>query len=160
LIKRIIRLLAVTALVVLALALPAFAQEEQTCYDRNGDGTYRCGGKLFGPLNEASDVNDEYPTPWDIGDEGYGYPWDIGDESDDNPPWDMGDEIDGDPPWDYGYPTLGSGDEYCDEESESYDEELCEDLQEGYLEGLEEGDWEDYWEAWNEATDYYGYSYW
>jgi len=63
-------------------------------------------------------------------------------------------------PGDYGYPTLGSGHEYCDEESESYDEELCEDLQEGYLEGLEEGDWEDYWEAWNEATDYYEYSYW
>ena len=82
---------------VLALALPAFAQEELTCYDRNGDGTYRCGGKLFGPLNEAYDVNDEYPTPWDIGDEGYGYPWDIGDESDDTPPWDMGDESDGDP---------------------------------------------------------------
>jgi hypothetical protein len=133
--------LAVTALVVLALALPAFAQEEQTCYDRNGDGTYRCGGELFGPLNEASDLNDEYPTPWDIGDESYGYPWDIGDE------------YDGEPLWDYGYPTLGSGDEYCDEESESYDEELCDDLQDAA---------EDYQEAIMEVYDAYdleGYSY-
>ena len=157
-IKRIIRLLVVTALVVLALALPAFAQGKQTCYDRNGDGTYRCGGELLIPLNEADDNYNEDPPWYTPG--GYGYPWDIGDESDDNPPWNMGDESDRDPPWDYGYPTLGSGDEYCDEESESYDEELCDDLQEGYLEGLEEGDWEDYWEARIEATDYYGYSYW
>ena len=122
-IKRIIRSLAVTALVVLALALPAFAQEEQTCYDRNGDGTYRCGGELLIPLNEAYEFNDEDPTPWDIGDEGYGYPWDIGDESDDNLPGD------------YGYPTLGSGDECYD------DEDACEDAQEA---------WEDAQEAWEE----------
>jgi hypothetical protein len=131
LIKRIIRSLAVTALVVLALALPAFAQEEQTCYDRNGDGTYRCGGNLFIPLNESYDFNDEYRLPPFV----YGDPWDYGDESDDNPPWDYGDEYDGGPPWDYGYPTLGSGDECY------YDEDACEDVQdawEEYLEAVEE----------------------
>jgi hypothetical protein len=121
LIKRIIRLLAVTALVVLALALPAFAQEEQTCYDRNGDGTYRCGGELLIPLNEADDNYNEGPPWYTPG--GYGYPWDYGDEDD------------GDSPWDYGYPMLGSGDE-CYE-----DDDACEDAQEA---------WEDAQEAWEE----------
>ena len=114
-IKRIIRLLAVTALVVLALALPAFAQEEQTCYDRNDDGTYRCDGELYKLIN-ADDNYSEDP-PWDYGN-----------------PWDYGDEDDGAPPWDYGYPTLGSGDE-C------YDEDACEDVQEAweeYMEAVEE----------------------
>ena len=81
-IKRIIRLLAVTALVVLALALPAFAQEEQTCYDRNGDGTYRCGGELLIPLNEASDFNDGYP-PFVYDDADNEYPPGLFDEDND-----------------------------------------------------------------------------
>jgi hypothetical protein len=119
LIKRIIRLLAVTALVVLALALPAFAQEEQTCYDRNGDGTYRCGGELLIPLNEASDFNDGYP-PFVYGDEDNGYPPFVYDDADNEYPPGLFDE---------------------DNDEEYYDEEFYEDLEEAeeeYQEALEE----------------------
>jgi hypothetical protein len=121
-IKRIIRSLTVTALVVLALAVPAFAQEDLDCHNRNGDDTIRCGEDLY-TLNTADDYYNEDP-PWDYT-QGYGDPWDYGN------PWDYGDESDDTPPWDYGYPALGDDDE-C------YDEDACEEVQDA---------WEEYREA-------------
>ena len=112
-IKRIIRSLTVTTLVVLALAVPAFAQDEIPCRNANGDETIRCDGELYVPYNEAYGYYDEQ-TPWgDYGDEYYGYP-----------PFGYSDE-------DNEYPPFGYGDDY------DYDE----DVQEAWEEFLEE--WEE-----------------
>jgi hypothetical protein len=129
-IKRIIRSLTVTALVVLALAVPAFAQEEIPCRNANGDESIRCDGKLYVPYNEAYGYYDEQ-TPWgDYGDEDYGYPpFGYGDEDYGYPPFGYGDE-------DYEYPPFGYGDDYS-----YYDD----DVQEA---------WDEFVEEWEESVDY------
>jgi hypothetical protein len=129
--KRIIRSLTVTALVVLALAVPAFAQEEIPCRNANGDETIRCDGELYVPYNDAYGYYDEQ-TPWgDYGDEYYGYPpFGYSDEDNEHPPFGYSDEYNEYPPYGYGY-----GDDY------DYDE----DVQEA---------WEEFVEEWEESGVY------
>jgi hypothetical protein len=143
LIKRIIRSLTVTALVVLALAVPAFAQDDPNCHYRNGADTVRCDGELYElqDNNDGYDYNDYAPW-WGDGDESYDYPpWIYGDGSYDYPLWGDGDES-------YGYPPLLS-----DGNESYYDEDAYEDLEEEYEERQEE--YEELREDYEEA-----YSYW
>jgi hypothetical protein len=126
-IKRIIRSLLVAALVVLALAVPAFAQEDLTCRNANEDDTVRCDGDLY----ELVDNNDGYgynEDPW----------WGYGDRSYDYPPlW-------GYPNESYDYPPLwGYGNEssYDEEAYEEAYEEAQEELEEAYEEAYDDWDW-------------------
>ena len=140
--KRIVRSLSVAALVVLALAMPAFAQEDLPCRNANEDDTVRCNGNLYELVDDNvvddndSYGSDEYPW-WDYGDGSYDYPplGDYGDGSYDYPPlWGYPDES-------YDYPPLGGYDNesYYDEEDyeEAY-EEAQEQLQEYYEEAYEQ----------------------
>ena len=137
-IKRIIRSLTVTALVVLALAVPAFAQDDPNCRYTNGADMVRCDGDLY----ELQDNNDGYDyndyAPW----------WGYGDGSYDYPLWGDGDES-------YGYPPLLS-----DGNESYYDEDAYEDLEEEY-EDLEE-EYEERQEEYEERQEEYeeAYSYW
>jgi hypothetical protein len=133
--KRIVRSLSVAALVVLALAVPAFAQEDLPCRNANEDETVRCNGKLYDLVDDnVVDDNDSYGSdeyPW----------WDYGDGSYDYPPlWGYPDESYDDPPY-YDYPPLGGYDNesYYDEEDyeEAY-EEAQEQLKEYYEEAYEQ----------------------
>jgi hypothetical protein len=116
LIKRIIGSLTLGALLVLALAVPAFAQDDPNCRNANGDDTIRCDGELY----ELRDNNDGYDYN--------GYPsWDYGNGSYDYPPL-----------WGYGNEYYGEEyDEDAYEELQEAQEELQEALEEEQ-EALEE----------------------
>jgi hypothetical protein len=120
LIKCIIRSLMVSALLVLTLAVPAFAQDDPNCRNANGDYTVRCNGELY----ELQDYND-----------GYDY--------NEYPSWGYGD-------WSYDYPPLwGYGDDYYDEDAYEALQDAYEDLREAYEEEAYEETYEEeaynYW---------------
>lgn len=110
-IKRIIKSLTLGALLVLALTVPAFAQDDPNCRNANGDDTIRCDGELY----ELRDNYDGYDYN--------GYPsWDYGNGSYDYPPL-----------WGYGNEYYGEEyDEDAYEELQEAQEELQEALEEAY----------------------------